>query len=274
MNKIKKLLCLSLVFVMVLALAACGGDDKESDDSTASADDIVLTAYTQSAYPPFAYLDENDEFQGFDPEVMREIDKRLDGYTIDIQTLPWDAMFVAIDSGKGDMICNQVAITEERQEKYTMTDPYFLASPSIIVAKGTEGIESLEDLHGKTVWAQVGDSYTVFLEKYNKEHGDPIKLHYVENQMLADAMMDLQIGKFDAIVNDPVMANTVIEEKNLDCKVVGEPVFTEAIGIVLQKNEKGEELAKKINAIIADMKADGTLARLSEEKTGGNYIPE
>ncbi len=273
MNRTKKLLCLLLIFVMVLSFAACGGND-DSNDADTTEEDAVLIAYTQSAYPPFAYLDENDVFQGFDPEVMREIDARLDGYTIDIYTLPWDSQFVSIESGKGDMICNQVAITDARLEKYTMTDPYFLASPSIIVAGGTDDIETMEDLHGKTVWAQVGDSYTSFLEEYNEENGNPINLHYVENQMLADALMDLQIGKFDAIINDPVMANTVINEKNLDCKVVGEPVFTEAIGIVLQKNEKGEELAEKINAIIADMKADGTLSKLSIEKTGGDYIPE
>ncbi|MBQ9966826.1 MAG: transporter substrate-binding domain-containing protein [Clostridia bacterium] len=263
----KKLLCLIMALLSAtMLLAACGGEEKS--------DDVVLVAYTQSAYPPFAYLDDKDVFQGFDPEVMRELDKRLDGYTIDIQTLPWDSQFASIESGKGDMICNQVAITEGRLEKYTMTIPYFLASPSIIVAADTNDIESLEDLHGKTVWAQVGDSYTTFLEEYNAENGDPIKLHYVENQMLADALMDLQIGKFDAIINDPVMANTVIKEKNLNCKVTGEPVFTEAIGIILQKNEKGEELKEKFDAIIEEMKKDGTLSKLSTEITGGDYIPE
>ncbi|MBQ1270817.1 MAG: transporter substrate-binding domain-containing protein, partial [Clostridia bacterium] len=121
----KKLLCLIMALLSAtLLLAACGGEEKS--------DDVVLVAYTQSAYPPFAYLDDKDVFQGFDPEVMRELDKRLDGYTIDIQTLPWDSQFASIESGKGDMICNQVAITEGRLEKYTMTIPYFLASPSII----------------------------------------------------------------------------------------------------------------------------------------------
>ncbi len=264
----KKLICMLLALLsMTMLLAACGAEEEKAEDE-------VLVAYTQSAYPPFAYLDDKDVFQGFDPEVMREIDKRLDGYTIDIQTLPWDAQFVSIESGKGDMICNQVSITEARQEKYTMTIPYFLASPSLIVAADTNDIESLEDLHGKTVWAQVGDSYTSFLEEYNAKNGDVINLHYVENQMLADAMMDLQIGKFDAIINDPVMANTVIKEKNLNCKVVGEPVMTEEIGIVLQKNEEGEALKEKFDAIIEEMKKDGTLSKLSTDITGGDYIPD
>ena len=164
-------------------------------------EDVVITAYTQSAYPPFAYLDEDDVFQGLDPEVLREIDARLDGYTIDIQTLPWDSQFVAVENSATTIMCNQVAITEEREEKYYFSDPYFIAAPSIIVKKGTEGINSLEDLEGKTVWAQVGDSYTAVLEKYNEEHNNAINLYYVENQMLADAMYDLQTGKFDAIIN-------------------------------------------------------------------------
>ena len=92
--------------------------------------------------------------------------------------------------------------------------------------------------------------------------------------MLADAFYDLQTGKFDAVVNDPVMANTVIKEKNLDVEVVGEPVYSEEIVIVLGKSEEGKELKTKIDAIIEEMKADGTLKKLSEELTGGDYIPE
>lgn len=276
----KRSLCTLLVVIMLLALAGCGQKEAEKSDGgsteeTTEAEDSgdeVLIGLTQSAYPPFAYLDENDEFQGFDVEVMREIDRRLDGYTIDIQTMPWDSQFIAIESGKAQLICNQVAITPEREEKYIFTDSYFSAEPSIIVRKGTTGINSIADLEGKTVWAQVGDSYTVLLEKYNQEHNDAINLHYVENQMLADAFYDLQTGKFDAVVNDPVMATTVIKEKNLDVEIVGEPVDSEAIAIVLNKNDT--EIRDKINAVIKEMKEDGTLKKLSEELTGGDYIPE
>lgn len=270
----KQLVSALVVATMVLGLAGCGNatETKDQAKTEKKTEDQVLIGLTQSAYPPFAYLDDKNEFQGFDVEVMKEIDKRLDGYTIDIQTMPWDSQFVAIESGKAQLICNQVAKTEEREEKYAMSDAYFSAEPSIIVKKGTTGINSLADLEGKTVWAQVGDSYTVLLENYNKEHNDAINLHYVENQMLADAMYDLQVGKFDAIINDPVMATTVIKEKNLDVEIVGEPVDSEAIGIVFNKNDT--ELRDQVNKIIKDMKDDGTLKKLSEEITGGDYIPE
>lgn len=276
MKKGKKLASILLILACVAGGAACGSTQENETETTAeeSGSDQVLIGLTQSAYPPYAYLDENDEFQGFDVEVMREIDKRLDGYSIDIQTLPWDSQFLALESNKAQLICNQVAITSEREEKYYLTEPYFLAEPSIVVKKGRTDIQSIEDLEGKTVWAQVGDSYTAILEEYNEEHDNKINLHYVENQMLADAFYDLQTGKFDAVVNDPVMANTVIKEKNLDVEVVGEPVYSEEIVIVLGKSEEGKELKTKIDAIIEEMKADGTLKKLSEELTGGDYIPE
>lgn len=185
----KKLLSALLCVVMAMSLAVgCGASDSEKTEENEATteekegEDVVITAYTQSAYPPFAYLDEDDVFQGLDPEVLREIDARLDGYTIDIQTLPWDSQFVAVENSATTIMCNQVAITEEREEKYYFSDPYFIAAPSIIVKKGTEGINSLEDLEGKTVWAQVGDSYTAVLEKYNEEHNNAINLYYVENR--------------------------------------------------------------------------------------------
>ena len=277
----KKLLSALLCVVMAMSLAVgCGASDSEKTEENEATteekegEDVVITAYTQSAYPPFAYLDEDDVFQGLDPEVLREIDARLDGYTIDIQTLPWDSQFVAVENSATTIMCNQVAITEEREEKYYFSDPYFIAAPSIIVKKGSEVINSLEDLEGKTVWAQVGDSYTAVLEKYNEEHNNAINLYYVENQMLADAMYDLQTGKFDAIINDPVMAYTVIQENNLDCEVTGDPVYEEMIGIVFNKSDQGLALKEKIDPIIQEMKDDGTLSKLSVEITGADYIPE
>lgn len=270
----KRILSMFLCTIMVSTfLIGCDSSKKETK-GTETTEDVVITAYTQSAYPPFAYLDEEDVFQGFDPEVLREIDARLEGYTIDIQTLPWDSQFVEVENNEHSIMCNQVAITTEREEKYIFSIPYFAAEPSIIVKKGTEGINSIADLEGKTVWAQVADSYTTFLENYNAENGDKIKLHYVENQMLADALYDLQIGKFDAIINDPVMAYTVIQEQGLDCEITGEAVYSEAIGIVFNKSEEGQKLKDLIDPIIQEMKDDGTLSKLSNEITGGDYIPE
>lgn len=270
MEKFKKFLVAMLAVAMVFALAACGGGSGAEEE--AAAEDEVLIGLTQSAYPPFAYLDENDEFQGLDPEVMREIDRRLDGYTIEIQTEPWDSQFIAVETGKATFMCNQVGITPERQEKYTMTDPYFQAGAAIIVKKGRDDIHSLEDLKGKTVWVEVGQSYTTFLENWNEENGGEIEFYYVENQMPADALYDLQTGKFDAFVNDPVMSQTIIDEKKLDVEVVSDLVITEDIGILFNKDNT--ELAEKFNAIIADMIADGTLSKLSEQYAGGDYIPK
>lgn len=268
------LMCATMVCGMLVGCGAKEDTSSATNEGTTDGEDIVITAYTQSAYPPFAYLDEDEVFQGLDPEVLREIDKRLDGYTIDIQTLPWDSQFVAVENSDTVIMCNQVAITPEREEKYYFSIPYFSAEPSIIVKKGTEGINTLADLEGKTVWAQVGDSYTTFLEQYNEEHNDAINLYYVENVMLADAMYDLQTGKFDAIVNDPVMANAVIKEQGLDCEVTGEAVYAESIGIVFNKSEAGKKLKDLFDPILQDMKDDGTLSKLSQEITGGDYIPE
>ena len=85
----KKLLSALLCVVMAMSLAVgCGASDSEKTEENEATteekegEDVVITAYTQSAYPPFAYLDEDDVFQGLDPEVLREIDARLDGYTI------------------------------------------------------------------------------------------------------------------------------------------------------------------------------------------------
>lgn len=270
-RKIISILLISLIAVTIFqGCASKKGDEEEAKDDS----ETIIYAGTQPDYPPFCYLDDNDELTGYEVDVLKAIDEKLDGYKIEIQALSWDALFLSLESNKLQIIADQVAINPEREEKYYFSDPYFDAQTVIITKKGRTDIKTLKDLEGKNVQATVGDSYSQLLEKYNEENGNKINLKYSDATSMGDVFLDIQNGKYDATVNDPIMANSIIEKQGLNVEVVGEPIQNDDMGIVFNKDDKGKELRDLINPILKELKEDGTLDELSKKWTGGSYIPK
>jgi L-cystine transport system substrate-binding protein len=267
MKKIGLLVALVLAGITLLAAAGCSSD---------SASTQVKTLYvgTQNDYPPFAFADTANQLTGFDIDVIKEIEKRLPGYKLEFQPAPWDSIFLSLDSGKTQLVADEVAVNPEREKKYLFSEPYFNAESVIIVKKGRTDIKSLDDLQGKNVAASVGDSYTQLLEEYNATHAKKINLKYSSTGGPADVLQDIASGRVDAYVNDPVMTKAIIKQLGLAVEIVGVPIKTDNIALVFTKDANGEALKAQIDPIIKQLKADGTLKKLSVKWTAGEYIPQ
>lgn len=270
--KRKSYITLSLALLLGAGSVLSGCSSKEAASATG---EQVITVGTQNDYPPFAFADENNELTGYDVEVVKAVDEKLDGYTFEFTAVPWDSMFLALESNKIQAIADQVAKTPERQGKYLFTDESYFAAETVIAVKtGREDIQTIEDLEGKKIGALAGDSYTLLLEEYNKKAAKPIDLKYSESGNPSEILQDVQNGRIDAYVNDPIMIDAVLEKNDLDVEIVGQPLVNDDMGIVLKKGEQGEELKALIDPILEELKQDGTLAELSKKWTGGEYIPE
>jgi L-cystine transport system substrate-binding protein len=259
----------------ILLSAALGGCSSEKAATTIAKAEKTIVVGTQNDYPPFAYINDKNELTGYDVEVIKAIDKKLDGYKFEFLDTTWDSIFLSLESNKVQVIADEVAKTKEREEKYLFSnESYFSAQTVIITKKGTTGIRSLKDLEGKKVGAVAGDSYTVLLEEYNKKNGDKIILKYSDVGSPADILQDVQNGRLDAYVNDPIMSKAIIKEHNLALEVINEPIVSDNIALVFNKDKQGEELKGLIDPILKELKKDGTLAELSKKWTEGEYIPQ
>jgi len=272
-NNVFKGITVTVLFLFFAGITAgCSG--KSSESVNRSAQDKVLYMGTQNDYPPFTYIAENGELTGLDIEFVKELDKRLDGYTIEILPLGWDSSFIALESGRIQFIVDQVAITPERVVKYAFSIPYFTAGSAIIVRKGRTDIKTLDDLQGKRVSAQAGNSYAQILENYNASHGagEQINIVYTSGTTL-DQLQDVAIGRVEACVDDPVMTNVSINELGLGIDIVGDLIQTEPMGVLFAKNDEGQQLKEKFDPIIRQMIDDGTIKRLSEKWTDADFTP-
>src|SRR5690606_9123379 len=122
----------------------------------------VVQVGTEGPYPPVSFHEPgNRQPTGYDIEVVRAIADRA-GWELEFVETQWDAIFPALDSGRIDIIANQVSVNDERGAKYGLSEPYTYSRGVIVRRTGDEQIRTLDDLAGRTTaqsstsnWAQV-----------------------------------------------------------------------------------------------------------------------
>lgn len=128
---IAKILCCVLAAGL---LAGCAGGKKETkENNTAKDEKKVMTVGIAGDFYPFCYT-ENDESKGFEIDVLNEIGERA-GYEVKFVVADFTGLFGMLDSGKIDTVGHSVAITEARQEKYLISDPYVYSNNSDYLQK-------------------------------------------------------------------------------------------------------------------------------------------
>ena len=81
------------------------------------AEDKIMRVGAEPAYAPFEFIDEETkELTGFDIELIKAI-AEVEGYKIEINTMPFDALIPALLTNNVDVILSAITITEERKKK-------------------------------------------------------------------------------------------------------------------------------------------------------------
>lgn len=81
-----------------------------------------LVLGTESGFPPYD-IKVGDGYTGIDIEMCALIAGKLDK-ELEIIAYPFDSLFMAVNSGKVDMICAGITVNEERKMFTDFSDPY------------------------------------------------------------------------------------------------------------------------------------------------------
>lgn len=215
-----------------------------------------LVVLVDATFMPMEFKDEKGEIVGFDVDLAKELAKRL-GVQLEFQNITWDGIFAALKTNKGDMVWSSVTITEDRKKEMAFSNPYYLAGQAILVPATNTDIKGPEDLKGKVVAVQID---TTGQEAAEKIAG--IK----EIKKLdggAEACIMTEQGKADATVIDIMVAGFFAKEHPKVKLVSNKPFTTEELGIAMRKDDA--DLVEKVNEILAQMKADGTMDKALEK---------
>ncbi len=252
---LKKLSILTAVLLTVsLVLAACGGSD--TADSLERVEEAgTFTVVGSGGYPPFNFIDDNGDVVGFDVDTGAEIADRL-GVELDYVTSDWDGLTEGLRAGRYDGILGSMAITDERLEIISFSIPYYYSGAQLIVHQES-GITDPAEMEGKTIAVVTGTNFVRDAE----ELGAEVVLYQDDNATL----MELISGRVDGVITDRLVALEAMGKLSGGDELVltGEILRLEQMAIAF--NQDDTELMEKVNEILEDMHADGTLRAISEK---------
>ncbi|MCX7559194.1 transporter substrate-binding domain-containing protein [Sulfitobacter sp. F26204] len=202
---------------------------------------------TEGAYPPYNFLNDAGEVDGFERAVGDELCKRAE-LTCEWVTNEWDSIIPNLTSGNYDTIIAGMSITDERDEVIDFTQNYFPPAASAYAAK-SEGA----DLTGGVVAAQT----STIQAGHVAESGATL----LEFATYDDTIAAVMSGEADAVFADKDALVPTVEESGGELVFAGDDVpLGGGIGIGLRESDT--ELKEKFNTAITSMKEDGTLNEL------------
>ncbi|MGN0728984.1 amino acid ABC transporter substrate-binding protein [Treponema sp.] len=238
----------AVLFGLVLCLSMASAKKKDSGKFVLGLDD---------SFPPLGFRNENNEIVGYDIDLAREVASRM-GLELVCQPIDWSAKEMELRSGKIDCIWNGLTLTEKRKAAMACTKPY-LVNAQVVVVRAGGSINSLADLSGKKVGVQAGSSAQEAIDG-NLEFKKSLK-EIVEFKENVTALNDLEMGNLDGVVMDFVVAEYTIAQGKKPLVIISESLAPEEYGIAFSK--KNAALRDKVQAVLEEMQADGTVSKIS-----------
>lgn len=230
-----------------------------ADELDAIKDKGVIRIAMSGAYPPFNFVNEQNEVVGFDPSIGKEIARRM-GLEAEIVTTAWDGIIGGLLANKYDAIVGSMSITEERDKVVDFVGPYY-STKRAIFTKPDSGITSASQLDGITVGVTLGETH----EEWARNQGYTVRTY----KGLPELLLELENGRVDVIVNDSIAAILAMKETGQDYVMLPD-LETEVIGAGIAIREGNPELAAAMQSALASMMEDGTYVEIANKWVGGD----
>lgn len=227
----------------------------------------TLVAGMEGNWAPWSYHDlDTNEVIGYDADTARAIGEKL-GVEVQIVEAPWESLFAGLDDGRYDIVINGVEVTDERSEKYDFSEPYAYIHTALVVRKNNEEIKSFDDLKGKKTVNSIGSTYMELAESYGASAAGVSTLN--------DTIQNVIDGRADATLNaDVSIYDYLNQQPDANIKIVATTEDASHVAIPIRKGDETASFEKAVNAAIEELKADGTLAELSEKYFGSDVTKE
>lgn len=235
-----------------------------------------LVGVLMENYPPFSFLNEQNQLDGFDVDVAKAVADKL-GVTLKLETPSWEVIAAGRWQGRYDVCICSMTPSAARGQVFNFPVEYY-ASPAVIVVNADESsIHSASDLSGKKVGVGSASTYEAYLNKDLVIEGANTPIEYPFSQIQAVpydneivAFQDLALGtgkRLDAMLTNLVTANERIKH-DPRFKVVGKQLYSEPNVVATEKGDP--QWDARLTQVLADLKSDGTLTKISQKWIGAD----
>ena len=247
--------------------ASSGAASSEAASGAAVAGTInegQLVIGLDDQFPPMGFRDDNNDLVGFDIDLAKAVCERL-GLEAVPTPIDWTTKELELDGGRVDVLWNGLTITPERQEVYAFSEPYARSIGRVAVPADSE-VQTLAELDGARSAQTATSNWAAQMEDLGAE--------IVPVQGFAEAIELVLQGRADATANDLISFQTYQEEHpEATFRLLDEELPDETtVGVIMQQGQ--EPLLTEVNAILEEMKQDGSLTAIYEEWVGQDITPE
>ena len=201
---------------------------------------------TEGAYPPYNFINDAGEVDGFERELGDELCKRAE-LTCEWVTNEWDSIIPNLVSGNYDTIIAGMSITDERDEVIDFTQNYTQPDPSAYMAMSMDA-----DIKGGVIAAQTNTIQAGFVAASGAT--------LVEFATPDETIAAVRNGEADAVLADKAYLSPIAQE-NADLMLMSQEELIGG-GVGMGVRESDGEMKAKFDAAITSMKADGSLNAL------------
>lgn len=254
-----KKLSFTLFMVSLLTLFFSITPAKVEATDSGSGETYVIA--TDTTFAPFEFVDENGEFTGIDVELLDAIAENQ-GFDYELKSLGFDAAVQAVETQQADGVIAGMSITEERQQTFDFSEPYFDSGTTFAVLEGSD-VETYEDLEGKNVAVKTGTQGATIAQSMADEYGFTVTTFDDSSNMYQDVIT----GSSAAAVEDyPVMAYA-INSGGLNLKIIGDQLEPVSYGFAVLAGEN-EELLQMFNDGLLAIRESGEYDEIVDKYVG------
>lgn len=261
----RHIVCAFATVVVALAtiIGASGCSSSQNASSTYTlVENGKLTVASDLATPPFEYVNDSGEDQGFTYELMGMI---ADELGLELNYLPaqkFDGIIPMVKQGvKTDVGACNITITDERKEEVDFTDPYIDSNQGVAVAKNT-GYDTVDSLNAPGVKIAV-QSGTTSEEWAIENLPQATTVNFDDWTAAFTAVMS---GQCQAVVCDLPVEQWMVSNSFTGMEIIKEVPTGEQFGIAVSKDNPG--LTQAINDALTKIKSSGAYDKLYEKWFG------
>jgi polar amino acid transport system substrate-binding protein len=276
----KSVLAMAAPVLAIVALAGCGSSSSTSSNSSTSAStsggadaSIVaqvpaaikqqgtLTVASDATYAPLEFVaSDGHTVIGMDPDLMDAIGAKM-GLKVKFVNATFDTIIPGLAAGKYDLGASSFTDTKEREKTVDFVDYYTAGISFYAKSSANPGVETVEDLCGKSVSVEKGTVEQEESEAQSKKcakAGKPaVKVLSFPDQNGAN--LALSSGRAEIGMADSPIADYQVKQSNGQFKLVGKEYEAAPYGLAIPKKLG---LTKPLQAALKAVIADGTYAKI------------
>jgi polar amino acid transport system substrate-binding protein len=198
--------------------------------------------------------------EGFNVDLATALGEQM-GATLDVTAAQWSGLLPGMQAGTYDFLVAPTTVTDERSENMLFSEGYLNTDFQFVVKAGTDAVESLEGFEGKVIAVNKGSAYDRWAQDLEAKIGWTVESYGTNT----DAVQAVMSGRaFANVAGNTVSAWAVKQNPALELSYLHSTGKVFAIPF-----PKGsEELRVKVESALECLKANGTIASLSEKWFG------